>query len=225
MRILLVEDELKVNHFIKKGLEEQGFTIDSAYDGHTGIRMASAGRYEVILLDIVLPNYNGFEVCREIRKSDKSVPILMLTALGTQEDKIRGLDTGADDYLTKPFHFRELLARIRALGRRKNLEAGLQGPLVIDDLEINFDTKEVRRGGSRIDLTLREFQLLELLAKNRGRVLSRARIAEKIWERSFDSGSNVIDVYVNYLRKKIDNGHERKLLHTVIGMGYVLRDR
>ncbi|MCH8495077.1 MAG: response regulator transcription factor [Balneolales bacterium] len=224
MKILLVEDELKVNRFIKKGLEENGFFVEVAFDGLSGVRMACTGLYDLILLDIVLPKVSGLEVCQQIREAYQSVPILMLTALGTTEDKIRGLDTGADDYLTKPFHFEELLARIRALSRRNNLESDSVVELQVDDLIINLDSKEVARGPKGITLTLREFQLLELLARNKGRVLSRVVIAEKIWDQSFDSGSNVIDVYINYLRKKIDSGHDKKLLHTVVGMGYVLRE-
>lgn len=224
MKILLIEDEIKVNQFIKKGLEEEGFLVDVAFDGKMGMRMASSSKYDLILLDVVLPHFNGFEVCSHIRSHDTSVPILMLTALGAQDDKIKGLDTGADDYLTKPFHFSELLARIRALGRRKNLHESSDGVLVIADLTINYDTREVFRSGEPVALTLREFQLLDLLARNRGRVLSRARIAETIWDRQFDSGSNVIDVYINHLRKKIDSRHTKKLIHTVVGMGYMLRE-
>lgn len=224
MKILLVEDELKVNRFIKKGLEEHGFFVDDAFDGESGMKMAASGLYEMIILDIVLPKISGLEVCEKIRNENRTVPILMLTALGTTNDKIRGLDTGADDYLTKPFHFEELIARVRALSRRNNLGQDSNGQLKVDDLLINLDTKEVTRGDMNISLTLREFQLLELLARNKGRVLSRIIIAEKIWDQSFDSGSNVIDVYMNYLRKKIDAGFEKKLLHTVIGMGYVIRE-
>lgn len=224
MKILLVEDELKVNRFIKKGLEEHGFFVDDAFDGESGMKMAASGLYEMIILDIVLPKISGLEVCEKIRNENRTVPILMLTALGTTNDKIRGLDTGADDYLTKPFYFEELIARVRALSRRNNLGQDSKGQLKVVDLLINLDTKEVTRGDMNISLTLREFQLLELLARNKGRVLSRIIIAEKIWDQSFDSGSNVIDVYMNYLRKKIDAGFEKKLLHTVIGMGYVIRE-
>lgn len=225
MKILLIEDELKVSKFIKQGLEEQTFTVDVAYDGPTGLSMADGGMYDVIILDIVLPHKNGLEVCKAIRKSHSSVPILMLTALGTLNDRVNGLDSGADDYLTKPFHFQELLARIRALHRRTSLNRAPSGRTIkVADLVIDLETKEVRRGAEAVTLTAREFRLLTLLARNRGRVLSRAVIAEKIWEQSFESGSNVIDVYVNYLRKKIDQGHDKKLIQTVIGMGYVLKE-
>lgn len=224
MKILLVEDEVKVNNFIYKGLEEEGYSVDVAFDGATGLDMAFSSAYDLIILDILLPGLNGLEICNRIRKFDSSVPILILTALGSLEEKINGLNAGADDYLPKPFHFQELLARIRALGRRKNLEMTSSEELKINDLIINIDAKTVQREGKNISLTLREFQMLELFVRNKGRVLSRAFISEKIWEHSFDTGSNVIDVYVNYLRKKIDDGFKKKLIHTVIGMGYVLRD-
>lgn len=224
MKILLIEDEIKVSKFIKKGLEEQMFSVDVAYDGETGLSMVRQGTYDIIILDVVLPGFNGVEVCKRIRKVDDYTPVLMLTALGTLDDKVTGLDSGADDYLTKPFHFRELLARLRALARRNNPEQSFNKIIKAGDLEINLDSKGVKRGNEELTLTAREFRLLVLLARNKGRVLSRAEIAEKIWEQSFESGSNVIDVYVNYLRKKIDSGTSRKLIHTIIGMGYVLRD-
>lgn len=224
MDILLIEDELKVSNFIKKGLVEQMHSVDVAYDGVTGLSKVRTESYDLIILDVVLPHQNGFEVCKTIRKNNNSVPILMLSALGTLNDKVNGLDSGADDYLTKPFHFKELLARIRALKRRNDPGQLSRKEIRIDDLVIDLDAKEVERGSIPISLTAKEFRLLALFAKNKGRVLSRAEIAEKIWEESFESGSNVIDVYVNYLRKKIDNGSGKKLIHTIIGMGYVLRD-
>lgn len=224
MKILLIEDELKVRRFIKKGLEEQSYEVFAAYDGQTGKRMAKTGLYDLIILDIILPKLNGFDVCKAIRKDNKTVPILMLTALGTLNDTITGLDCGADDYLTKPFHFQELLARIRALNRRSNPTRISSRIIEVNDLIINLDTKEVKRGNNTIILTAREFRLLELLARNKGIVMSRSVIAEKIWEQSFDSGSNVIDVYVNYLRKKIDHNYSKKLIHTIVGMGYVLKE-
>lgn len=224
MDILLIEDELKVSNFIKKGLVEQMHSVDVAYDGVTGLSKVRTESYDLIILDVVLPHQNGFEVCKTIRKNNNSVPILMLSALGTLNDKVNGLDSGADDYLTKPFHFKELLARIRALKRRNDPGQLSRKEIRIDDLVIDLDAKEVERGSIPISLTAKEFRLLALFAKNKGRVLSRAEIAEKIWEESFESGSNVIDVYVNYLRKKIDNGSGKKLIHTIIGMGYVLKD-
>lgn len=223
MKILLIEDEVKVSSFLKKGLEENAFSVDVAYDGETGISKALSGSYDLIILDIMLPHFNGYEVCARIRKENTSVPILMLTALISTQDKVKGLDYGADDYLTKPFQFQELLARIRALMRRKNLEISSVKKLILDNLVVDLDSKEVFRGERAIQLTAREFRLLVLLLKNKGKVVSRIDITEKIWEQSFDHGSNVIDVYINYLRKKIDLENERKLIHTVIGMGYVMR--
>lgn len=224
MRVLIIEDEKKVSGFIKKGLEEQMFTVDVALDGEAGIRRLQQKEYDIVILDVVLPGMNGFEVCKQIRRIKPGIPVLMLTALGTLDDKVTGLDSGADDYLTKPFHFQELLARMRALARRNIPEKTFDQIIKVADLEINIDSKQVKRGGKEHILTAREFRLLVLLARNKGRVLSRSEIAEKIWEESFESGSNVIDVYVSYLRKKIDRGPGKKLIHTIIGMGYVLRE-
>jgi two-component system, OmpR family, copper resistance phosphate regulon response regulator CusR len=224
MKILLVEDEFKVSQFIKKGLEEHQFHVDVANESTSGIAKGLSGLYDMIILDIMLPGTNGLEICSEIRRKDTSVPILMLTALGSTKNKVQGLDHGADDYLTKPFHFEELLARIRALLRRKNLDNSKDRVLRIDNLTIDLNSKEVYRGDKYIQLTSREFHLLEYLVENKGKVRSRIDIAEKIWEQSFDYGSNVIDVYINYLRKKIDFENEKKIIHTVIGMGYVIRE-
>ena len=224
MRVLIIEDEKKVSGFIKKGLEEQMFTVVVALDGEAGIRRLQQKEYDIVILDVVLPGMNGFEVCKQIRRIKPGIPVLMLTALGTLDDKVTGLDSGADDYLTKPFHFQELLARMRALARRNIPEKTFDQIIKVADLEINIDSKQVKRGGKEHILTAREFRLLVLLARNKGRVLSRSEIAEKIWEESFESGSNVIDVYVSYLRKKIDRGPGKKLIHTIIGMGYVLRE-
>ena len=222
MKILLIEDEPKVASFIKKGLEEQTYEVEQAYDGTFGIKLALQNDYDLIILDIILPNMSGLEVCREIRKHKKSVAVLMLTALGSTDDKIIGLDAGADDYLTKPFEFKELLARIRALTRRGN-ESIYSEKLSIADLELDMGTKIASRGGKPINLTAREFALLQYLLRNQGRVISRVDITEQVWETSFDTGSNVIDVYINFLRKKIDKGHDIKLIHTLVGMGYVLK--
>ncbi|MHC2992873.1 transcriptional regulator [Pontibacter sp. HJ8] len=223
MKILLVEDEPKVASFIKKGLEEQTYEVDQAYDGNFGLRLALQNEYDLIILDIILPNMNGLEVCREIRRHKSSVSILMLTALGTTDDKITGLDAGADDYLTKPFEFKELLARIRALSRRVG-ETGGGEKIVLSDLEMDLGSKTVTRSGKVISLTAREFTLLYYLLRNKGRVVSRVDITENVWETSFDTGSNVIDVYINFLRKKIDKGFPTKLIHTLVGMGYVLKE-
>lgn len=223
MKILLVEDEPKVASFIKKGLEEQTYEVDQAYDGNFGLRLALQNEYDLIILDIILPNMNGLEVCREIRRHKSSVSILMLTALGSTDDKITGLDAGADDYLPKPFEFKELLARIRALSRRVG-ESGGGEKIIMGDLEMDLGSKTVTRNGKVISLTAREFALLYYLLRNRGRVVSRVDITENVWETSFDTGSNVIDVYINFLRKKIDKGFPTRLIHTLVGMGYVLKE-
>lgn len=224
MKILLIEDEPKVASFIKKGLEEQAYEVDQAYDGTFGVKLALQHDYDLVILDIILPNISGLDVCRQIRKHNKSVSVLMLTALGSTDDKITGLDAGADDYLTKPFEFKELLARIRALSRRGS-EAPVGEVLRIADLELDLTKKTVERAGKPISLTAREFSLFYYLLRNRGRVVSRVDITEQVWETSFDTGSNVIDVYVNFLRKKIDKGHSIKLIHTLVGMGYVLKEQ
>ncbi len=224
MKILVVEDEPKVAAFIKKGLEEQSYDVDMAYDGMFGIKMALQNEYDLILLDVILPNVNGLDACREIRKYNKTVAILMLTALGSTDDKIVGLDAGADDYLTKPFEFKELLARIRALTRR-GTDSTAGEILTAADLELDLSKKTVARAGKPVNLTAREFSLLYYLLRNQGKVVSRVDITEKVWETSFDTGSNVIDVYINFLRKKIDKGHDIKLIHTLVGMGYVLKEQ
>ena len=221
MRILLVEDDRKVASFIRKGLTEEGYAVDLAYDGDTGLLMGLDRLHDVIVLDVMLPRKPGFQVLRELRQAKVATPVLLLTARDAVEDKVQGLDAGADDYLTKPFAFAELLARVRALLRRG---AAAQAPVLqADDLILEPATRTVKRGGEAIGLTNREFALLEYFLRNPGRVLTRTMIAEHVWDYSFDAGTNVIDVYVNYLRKKIDAGREPKLIHTVRGVGYVLR--
>lgn len=222
-KILIVEDETKVAQFIKKGLEENSWNADVAYDGIKGREMALSGKYDLVILDLNLPNVNGQEICRDIRKKYTKMPVLMLTALGTIEDKITGFDNGADDYIVKPFEFRELLARIKAHLKHIESASRPENVLRIADLELNTETKIVKRAGKSIELTAKEFSLLELFMRNEGKVFSRTEIAEKIWEINFDSGTNVIDVYINFLRKKMDKNFEPKLIHTYIGMGYVLR--
>ena len=223
MNILLVEDEPKVADFIKKGLEEQNHNVTVCYDGLFGEKMALENDYSLMILDVILPYVNGLELCKRIRKFKPDVPVLMLTALGTIQDKVSGFNSGADDYLVKPFHFEELLARINALSRRKTMTApGMT--YSADDLELDSFKKTVRRGGKDIVLTAKEFGLLELLLVNKNRVMSRSQISESVWGIDFDRGTNAIDVYINYLRNKVDKGHNHKLIHTVIGMGYVLRD-
>jgi DNA-binding response OmpR family regulator len=223
MRILLIEDEVKTVQIIQQGLEEQHYEVDIAYDGAMGFQLAIRNPYSLIISDIILPVFNGLELCRKIREAQISTPVLMLTALGTTDDKIVGLDAGADDYLAKPFEFRELLARIRALTRRGNTTIQTSNVLRIADLEMDLDMKAVSRSGKVIPLTAKEFTLLEYFIRHQGRVISKAELAEKIWDVTFDTGTNVIEVYVNFLRKKIDKDFSTKLLHTQIGMGYVLK--
>jgi DNA-binding response OmpR family regulator len=222
-RILIVEDEPKVASFVKLGLEKNGFSCEIAFDGSMGKRMFDTGDYDLIILDINLPYKNGFELCKEIRSSNQKIPVIMLTALGTTEDKLSGFDSGTDDYLLKPFEFRELLARIRSLLKRVSINETGGNTLKFLDLEMNLDTYEVTRANRVIDLTQKEFALLEYLLRNRGRVLSRIDIAEKVWDINFDTGTNIIDVYVNFLRKKIDKDFSPKLIHTQTGVGYILK--
>jgi two-component system copper resistance phosphate regulon response regulator CusR len=223
MNILLIEDEPKVAAFIKKGLEEQFHKVTLAYDGNMGRKLALENDFELVILDVILPEINGFEVCKQIRQFKKELPILMLSALGTVTDKVHGLENGADDYLTKPFHFEELLARIKALDRRRNLV--LPGTVYeVADLKIDCYRKTVSRAGNSIILTVKEFTLLEVLMYNKNRVLSRVYIAEAVWGINFNRGTNLIDVYINYLRAKIDKGHSKQLIQTVVGMGYMVSD-
>jgi len=223
MRILLIEDEVKTVQSIKQGLEEHQWDVDVAYDGTMGFQLASREPYALIISDIILPGLNGLDLCRKLRQAGVQTPILMLTALGTTDDKIVGLDAGADDYLIKPFEFRELMARVRALTRRTNSLTPSTNLLRIADLELNPDTKTVVRAGTEITLTAKEFQLLEYFLRHQGRVISKVELAEKLWDLTFDTGTNIIEVYINFLRKKIDRDFEPKLLHTQIGMGYVLK--
>ncbi len=222
-RILIVEDEPKVASFVKLGLEKNGFSCEIAFDGSMGKRMFDSGDYDLIILDINLPYKNGFELCKEIRSSNQKIPVIMLTALGTTEDKLSGFDSGTDDYLLKPFEFRELLARIRSLFKRVSINETGGNILKFLDLEMNLDTYEVTRANRVIDLTQKEFALLEYLIRNKGRVVSRIDIAEKVWDIKFDTGTNIIDVYVNFLRKKIDKDFSQKLIHTQTGVGYILK--
>jgi heavy metal response regulator len=222
VRILVVEDEKKVASFLRRGLEAEHHEVDVVHDGDTGLSRALETEYDLVILDIMLPRRDGLEVVRELRRAGRRVPILVLTARATLPDKVTGLDVGADDYLTKPFEFAEFLARVRALLRRG---APASPPtLCVADLTLDPATRKVLRGARPIDLTPREYALLEFFMRNRGRVLSRALIAEHVWGVHFDSFTNVIDVYVNYLRRKIDSDSELKLLHTVRGVGYVLKE-
>jgi heavy metal response regulator len=221
MRILVVEDEQKVASFIKRGLEEEGYAVDVAADGEEGLAMALECVHDLIILDIRLPKLDGLRVLKELRQEKVMTPVLLLTVRATIEDKVLGLDAGADDYLTKPFAFQELVARVRALLRRR--AAADPAILQVADLTLDPARRTVSRGGERIELSAREFALLDYFMRHPGRVLTRAMIAEHVWDYTFDTTTNIIDVYINYLRKKIDTGREAKLLHTVRGVGYVLK--
>nr|WP_208493014.1 response regulator transcription factor [Spirosoma utsteinense] len=220
---MVVEDETKVATFIKKGLETQRYTVETADDGREGKRMIAERAYDLIILDLNLPFVSGLELCAFIRTKQPSVPVLMLTALGSVADKLAGFDAGADDYLVKPFDFMELMARVKVLLKR----TAEVGPTVLQvaDLELDLNEKIARRQGQTIDLTAREFALLEYLIRNAGRVVSRNDIAEHVWDINFDTGTNVIDVYISYVRNKIDKDFPTKLIHTVVGMGYMLKQK
>ncbi len=222
MKILLIEDEKKVASFIKRGLEEEYFTVDVAYDGEMGEFMALTSDYDLIILDILLPKKNGLDVLKSLRANKIDTPILILTAKGSVEDRVEGLNSGADDYLTKPFAFAELLARVRSLLRRASSEKS--NVIKVADLELDLIKHIAKRGDKIIELTAKEYALLEYLMRNKGRVLTRTMIAEHIWDYHFDTGSNVIDVYVRRLRKKVDEGFDKKLIHTVRGVGYIIKE-
>lgn len=222
MRILVVDDEEKIASFIERGLREHHYTVDVACDGEQGQYLAEINAYDVILLDIMLPKKDGISICRELRQQKIGTPILMLTARDAVKDKVSGLDAGADDYLTKPFSFSELLARIRALLRREREEKVDQ--LRIADLELNLLNHEVQRGNKGIKLTSKEYGLLEYLMLNANQVVTRTMISEHVWKEDFNSFTNVIDVHIRYLRNKIDRDHNKKLIHTVRGAGYILKD-
>lgn len=223
-KIGLAEDDVKIAGLIKTGLQEQSYQVTSIADGITALYAFQEEQFDLLILDVMMPGMNGIEVCRQIRESNKEIPILMLTALGSVDDKVLGLNSGADDYIVKPFHFKELIARIEALLRR-HAPAFLQqkNTLIYEGVVMDTYSKTVKRDGKDIPLTAKEFTLLELFLKNPNRLLSRQYIAENAWDISFDTGTNVIDVYVNFLRNKIEKGFENKLIHTKIGMGYILK--
>ena len=234
MNILIIEDEVKVAEVLKRGLSEAGYETQVAFDGQTGLSMATSGAYDLILLDINLPLLNGLELCKKLREKDEITPVMMLTALGMGDDIVNGLDAGADDYLPKPFRFNELYARVKALTRRKKIYATLaarkefaaqeqKDVFTFADLKIDFDAREVQREGKTIQLTAKEYALLEYLARNAGKVRSRLEIAESVWGLDFETGTNFIDVYISYLRNKIDKPFNTKLIQTVTGFGYVLK--
>lgn len=221
MKLLVVEDDPKAASFLKKGLGEEGFVVDVCHDGQEGLHAALSGQYKLMVLDVMLPVMDGWSVLTEMRAHDCNIPVLMLTAQDSVAHRIRGLSHGADDYLVKPFAFGELVARIRAVLRRNGAAAATT--LRLADLEIEPKSNLAERAGQKLELTTKEFQLLELLMRHQGEVLSRTYIAEAVWEMTFDSDSNVIDVNIRRLRAKVDDPHERKLIHTVRGRGYVIR--
>ena len=218
--ILIVEDELRLAEVIQKQLQESGFKADVASDGYVGKRMVESFNYDLIVLDISLPLMNGYELCKEIRKKNSKIPIIMLTALGTPDNKLIGFEAGADDYVLKPFDFRELLARINVFLKRKDIAVPESRKLSIADFEMDLDTKTASRAGKKIDLTSKEFALMETFLVNKDKLLSREFIIEKVWDLDFETGTNIIDVYVNYLRKKIDKDFETKIIHTKFGFGF-----
>jgi DNA-binding response OmpR family regulator len=224
MKILLIEDEPGLISVMVRGLTEANMQVSVAADGTTGLEMAVKHQFDLIILDIMLPGINGIQICREVRKVNKNVSILMLTALGSTENIVTGLDSGADDYLVKPFKFAELEARIRSLVRRRSTQGEAGNSIHIADLELDFTSKTAKRGDRPINLTATEYRLLEYFVKNANKILSRIQILENVWDIDFNMGTNVVDVYVNYLRKKIDNGTGQKLIHTVFGMGYILKE-
>lgn len=225
MKILIVEDDQRIAQNIQKGLEEKGFSSEIAYDGQIGLRFALSGQFDLIILDLNMPVMNGYEVCQKIREKNTEIPIIMLTALGETEDKILGFDKGADDYIVKPFDFRELLARVQVLLKRKSgISQETSQSISINGLTINLESKVVTRDGQHIELTPKEFLLLEYLIKNKGRVISKGEIAEKVWDQNPEKSLNIIEVYINFLRKKIDKDFSTKLIHTKTGMGYFLKE-
>ncbi|MGN0019568.1 MAG: response regulator transcription factor [Sphingobacterium hotanense] len=225
MKILVIEDDLRVAELIQRGLSEQGFSVTLAYDGLSGKKLAFQHPFDLIITDIILPKIDGLDLSKQIRERMPEVPIIMLTALGTTDDKVEGFDAGADDYLVKPFEMRELIVRIRVLLKRKSKQSKAAGFVIhYADIEMNLHTKIVKRNQQEINLTPKEFNLLAFLLQNPERVISRTEIAEKVWDTHFDTGTNFIDVYINYLRKKIDKNFDKKLIHTKSGMGFILKE-
>lgn len=223
VRTLLIEDEAAVAVMINKGLSESGYSVTVAPDGHIGLDMALNNHFDIIILDIMLPGINGLELCKKLRRNEVTTPILMLTALDSTENIVSGLDNGADDYMTKPFKFPELEARLRNLARRNNSSVKPSDLVQAGDLVMNTAAKSVSRDGQEISLTATEYRLLEFMLRNKGKVLSRIELLENVWSINFNMGTNVVDVYVNYLRKKIDKNNPVKLIHTVTGMGYIIK--
>jgi two-component system copper resistance phosphate regulon response regulator CusR len=224
MNILLIEDERKTIQYIKKGLEEHGYEVDTAEDGKSGKNLAFRNEYNLIITDVIMPELSGTDLCKELRDAKNETPILMLTALGDTDDVVAGLDSGADDYLAKPFEFKELLARIRSLTKRQPKLPVNENQIRFADLTLDLNSKSVVRAGKKIELTSKEFSLLEYFLRNQGRVIPRAELSKHVWNVDFDTGTNMVEVYVNYLRKKIDKDFESKLIHTQFGMGYILKE-
>lgn len=223
MKILIVEDEPNLLSVLRKGLAEKNHDVSAALDGTTALGMTETNNFDAIVLDVMLPDINGVEICRRLRSSGNFTPILMLTALDSSENIVAGLNAGADDYMAKPFKFTELEARLNALSRRASIEHKQAALITIDDLEIDTKAKQVRRRGELITLTAKEFNLLHYLADNAGMIVSREKILDNVWNINFDMNTNVVDVYINYLRKKIDKPYENKLIHTIKGLGYVIK--
>ncbi|MCW4469316.1 response regulator transcription factor [Flavobacterium sp. MFBS3-15] len=223
MKLLIVEDEPQLLSLIRKGLSEQNHDVSAALDGSTALQLLQDNRFDVVVLDVMLPDINGIEICRRLRAAGNFVPILMLTALDSSENIVSGLNSGADDYMAKPFKFTELEARINALARRAGQSQKPAERIKVEDLEIDLSTKKVTRAGDAIQLTAKEFLLLYYLAKNSGIILSREKILDNVWNINFDMNTNVVDVYINYLRKKIDKPYAQKLIHTLKGLGYTLK--
>jgi two-component system copper resistance phosphate regulon response regulator CusR len=224
MKVLLIEDEKKAVQSLMKGLKEHQIEVDFALNGTTGTELAIKNEYDVIISDIIVPGINGFDLTQHLRSQGINTPVLLLTALSSTDDKVLGLEVGADDYLTKPYDFKELLARIKALSRRGKDTNAPKSVLVFADIEMNLLAKELYRAGLRIELTPKEFALMEYFIRNQGRAVSKAEIAEKVWDINFETSSNVVEVYVNYLRNKVDKPFPKKLIHTVFGQGYILKD-
>lgn len=224
MRILVAEDEVKTALMIKQGLEENGYRADVAFDGETALQMFAATNYHLLITDIIMPKLSGLELCAMVRAKAPNVPIIMLTALGMTSDKIQGFSAGTDDYIVKPFEFVELLARIKAILKRSYEGDRQHNILIFADVVLNMDSKQVTRAGKEIQLTAKEFLLLAYFIRNKGRVISKTDIAENVWDINFDTGTNVVEVYVNYLRNKIDKNFSTKIIHTKIGMGYILKE-
>ncbi len=224
MKILLIEDEEKAVKSLKRGLNEHNIEVDFAFEGTKGAEMAEATEYDVIISDVIVPGINGFDLTQYLRKKGIKTPVLLLTALSATDDKVLGLEVGADDYLTKPYEFKELLARLKALSRRGKEVPAQKQFLTFADTEMNLTGKEFTRQGKKIELTPKEFALMEYFIRHEGRVVSKAEIAEKVWDINFETTSNVVEVYVNYLRNKVDKPFEKKLIHTVFGVGYVLKN-